>query len=249
MFGDIIGGHHTTSGAIMWLVKYLTTSPHIQKNLRSVLHTTLSTAKAENRLFTFDEIRRAKLPYFDAVIEEMLRINAVTVTREALRDTTILDRPIKKGTQVFFVSNGPGFLSPSIPLNNESQRSANSRAAKINGTWDESRDLTIFDPERWLVRKNTNHNNNNDNDNSSSEAHLSEHDVDFDGAAGPQLVFGLGPRACWGRRLAQMEMRTMIAILVWEFELLETPAALSGYAGLEGIARVPRQCYVRLRKL
>lgn len=244
MFGDIIGGHHTTSGAMMWLAKYLTTSPHIQKNLRSVLHTTLSTAKAENRLFTFDEIRRAKLPYFDAVIEEMLRINAVTVTREALCDTTILGYPIRKGTQVFFVSNGPGFLSPSIPLDNESQRSSNSRAAKINDAWDETRDLTIFDPERWLVRKNTN----NNNDNSSSEASLSEHDVEFDGAAGPQLVFGLGPRACWGRRLAQMEMRTMIAMLVWEFELLETPAAISGYAGLEGIARVPQQCYVRLRK-
>ena len=227
----------------MWLVKYLTTSPHIQKNLRSVLHSTLSAAKAENRLFTFDEIRRAKLPYFDAVIEEMLRINAVTVTREAMCDTTILGRPIKKGTQVFFVSNGPGFLSPSIPLDDESQRSSNSRAAKINATWDETQDLTVFDPERWLVR-------NNDKDNNSIEkGGLTDQDVEFDGAAGPQLVFGLGPRACWGRRLAQMEMRTMIAMLVWEFELLDTPAAISGYAGLEGIARVPQQCFVRLRKI
>ncbi|KAA8567240.1 hypothetical protein EYC84_010280 [Monilinia fructicola] len=110
-------------------------------------------AKSENRLFTFEEIRRAKIPYLDAVIEEMLRINAVTVTREAMCNTTILGYPIKKGTQVFFVSNGPGFLSPSIPID-DSKRSETSRAAKLNGTWNESQDLTLFDPERWLVRKN-----------------------------------------------------------------------------------------------
>ena len=219
----------------MWLAKYLTDSPRIQTKLRSVLYEALSAAKEEDRDFTFDEIRRAKLPYFDAVIEEMLRINAVTVTREALCDTTILGYPIKKGTQVFFVSNGPGFLSPSITLD-DSKRSESSRAAKLNATWDETQDLTVFDPERWLVRKN-------------NGKGLSENDVEFDGAAGPQLVFGLGPRACWGRRLAHMEMRTIIAMLVWKFELLETPPAVSSHAGLEGIARVPQQCYIKLRKI
>ncbi|KAI9690325.1 MAG: hypothetical protein M1822_009286 [Bathelium mastoideum] len=234
MFGDIIGGHHTTSGAMMWLAKYLTDLPQIQTKLRLVLYKTFSTAKEENRLFTLEEIRRAKLPYLDSVIEEMLRINAVTVTREALCDTTILGCPIKKGTQVFFVSNGPGFLSPSIPID-DSKRSEASRAAKINSTWDETRDLTLFDPERWLVRKNKGEG-------------LLETDVDFNGAAGPQLVFGSGPRACWGRRLAYLEMKIIIAMLVWNFHLLETPPALSSHAGLEGIARIPQQCYLRLNK-
>ncbi|KAL8746436.1 MAG: hypothetical protein Q9190_001533 [Brigantiaea leucoxantha] len=235
MFGDIVGGHHTTSGAMMWLAKYLTELPHIQNKLRSVLYETLSNAKEEGRLFTLEEVRRAKLPYLDAVVEEMLRINAVTVTREALCDTTILDCPIRKGTQVFFVSNGPGFLSPSLHVD-DSKRSHTSHAAKINGTWDETQDLTAFDPDRWLVRK-------NDGDG------LLDYDVDFDGAAGPQLAFGLGRRACWGRRLAYSEMKTMIAMLVWKFRLLETPPALSSHAGLEGIARVPQQCYLRLCKL
>ncbi|EGO58518.1 hypothetical protein NEUTE1DRAFT_39987 [Neurospora tetrasperma FGSC 2508] len=235
MFGNIVGGHHTTSGAMMWLTKYLTDHPVVQSNLRSVLYTTLSAAKNENRLFTFEEIRHAKLPYLDAIMEEMLRINAVPVTREALTDTTILGYPIKKGTQVFFMSNGPGFLSPSFPID-ESRRSETSRASKINATWDETQDLAAFVPERWLVRKREGNG-------------LLTDDVDFDGAAGPQLVFGLGPRTCWGRRLAYMEMRIVIAMLVWNFELLKTPPALSSYAGLEGIARVPQQCYVRLRKL
>ncbi|KAK5994066.1 Cytochrome P450 monooxygenase TRI13 [Cladobotryum mycophilum] len=235
MFGNIIGGHHTTSGAMMWLSKYLSDLPRIQTTLRSVLYETLSVARQENRLFTFEEIRHAKLPYLDAVIEEMLRINAVPVTREAMCDTTVLGFPIKKGTQVFFMSNGPGFLSPSMTID-ASKRSESSRAAKINASWDESRDLSLFEPERWLVRKND------------GQGVLAD-DVDFDGAAGPQLVFGLGPRSCWGRRLAHMEMRTIIAMLVWKFELLEAPRELSGHSGLEGIARVPKQCYLRLRKL
>ncbi|KXX82889.1 putative cytochrome P450 12c1, mitochondrial [Madurella mycetomatis] len=235
LFGDIVGGHHTTSGAMMWLAKYLTDLPHIQDKLRSVLYETLSTARQENRLFTFEEIRHARLPYLDAVIEEMLRINAVPVTREALCDTTVLGYPIKKGTQVFFMSNGPGFLSPSFPVD-DSKRSESSRAAKINANWDESKDLTLFEPERWLVRKRE------------GDGVLAD-DVDFDGAAGPQLVFGLGPRSCWGRRLSLMEIRVIIAMLVWNFQLIRSPPELSGYAGLEGIARVPQKCYLRINKI
>lgn len=81
----------------MWLTKYLTDLPQIQTKLRSVLYDTLSAAKEENRLFTFEEIHHAKLPYLNAVIEEMLRVNAVPVTREALCDTTILDAQSRKG--------------------------------------------------------------------------------------------------------------------------------------------------------
>ncbi|KAK2038885.1 cytochrome P450 [Colletotrichum somersetense] len=235
MFGNIIGGHHTTGGAMMWLTKYLTTSTEIQDKLRSVLYETLSAARRENRLFTFQEIRHAKIPYLDAVIEEMLRINAVPMTREAMCDTTILGRPIRKGTQVFFISNGPGFLSPPLSVE-DGERSEYSRAAKMNAAWNAARDPALFDPERWLVRK------------KDGEGLLAE-DVEFDGAAGPQLVFGLGPRSCWGRRLAYMEMRIILAIIVWNFRLLPVPPELSSYAGLEGIARVPQQCYVRLSEM
>ncbi|KAF2799147.1 cytochrome P450 [Melanomma pulvis-pyrius CBS 109.77] len=233
IFGDIIGGHHTTSGAMMWLVKYLTDFPRIQSKLRTILRAGLPSAYEQQRFPTFEEIRSARIPYLDAVIEEMLRLNAVTVTREALCDTQILGCHIPKGTQVFLVSNGPGFLSPSLPID-ESKRSETSRIAKLRGTWDETEDLTVFDPERWLIYK-------SDGD--------GDENVEFDGAAGPQLVFGLGPRGCWGRKLAHMEMRTILALLIWNYELLETPQALSSYAGLEGIARVPQKCYVKLRKI
>lgn len=219
----------------MWLAKYLSDSPQIQDRLRSELHEALAAARHDSRLFTFEEIRQAKIPYLDAIIEEMLRINAVPVTREALRDTTILGCPIKRGTQVFLMSNGPGFLSPPIPVD-DSKRSETSRAAKLNARWDEARELSRFDPERWLVRR-------GDADGAPTD------DVVFDGAAGPQLAFGLGPRSCWGKRLAGLEMRTILAMLVWNFRFLRSPPAFSGYAGLEGIARVPKQCYVTIVKI
>lgn len=210
-----------------WVTKYLTGHPHAQSKLRSALYSALPEAVEEKRFPTFEELRRAQIPYLDAVIDEMLRLTAVTVTREALCDTEVLGQWIPKGSQIFLVSNGPGFLSPSLPID-DTKRSPTSRAAK-DRSWDETKDMKIFDPERWLVRKGK--------------------EVEFDGVAGPQLGFGLGPRACWGRRLAHMEIRTVMSLLVWNFEMLEIPESLGGYAGFDGISRRPQKCFVRLRKL
>ncbi|PYH87797.1 cytochrome P450 [Aspergillus ellipticus CBS 707.79] len=229
IFGNVIAGHHTTSGAVLWVFKYLTDWPAVQAKLRAALHATQPDALREGRWPTFEELRRARLPYLDAVLEEVLRLNAVTVTRQALCDTEILGRPIPKGTEVFLVSNGPGFLAPPMPVD-ETKRTETSRAAKLRDTWDEEdRGMTDFEPERWLRKGEDGQ------------------EVEFDGAAGPQLVFGLGPRACWGRRLAMLEMRVLTALVLWRFELLAAPEKLSSYRGVEGIARVPQMCYLRLR--
>ena len=210
-----------------WVTKYLTGHPHAQSKLRSALYSALPEAVGEKRFPTFEELRRAHIPYLDAVIDEMLRLTAVTVTREALCDTEVLGQWIPKGSQIFLVSNGPGFLSPSLPID-DAKRSPTSREAK-DRSWDETKDMKIFDPERWLVQKGE--------------------DVEFDAVAGPQLGFGLGARGCWGRRLAHMEIRTVMSLLVWNFEMLEIPESLGGYAGFDGISRRPQKCFVRLRKL
>jgi cytochrome P450 len=213
---------------MMWIIKYLTDYPEVQAKLRGILYDSIAHAKQCNRIPTFSEIRSARIPYLDAVVEEVNRLNAFTVTRSALVDTQILGCPIPKGTEVFMVSNGPGFMSPHLPVD-DTKRTEASRAAKIRDYWDESEDLTVFRPERWL----------------STDA---DGTTEFDGAAGPQLVFGLGPRACWGRRLATLELRTIIAMLIWTFEFLETPKSLSSYRAYEGIARAPHMCYVRLKR-
>ncbi|KAL5583935.1 hypothetical protein FOVSG1_015286 [Fusarium oxysporum f. sp. vasinfectum] len=227
-FGDLVASHHTNSGAMCWISKYLTGNPACQSKLRSSLYEEIPEAAAEHRSPTFDEIRCAKLPYLEAVIAEMQRLTPFTMVREAMSDTEILGHRIPRGCQVFMVNGGPGFLSPSFPVD-ETLRSPTSRQAKSRGSWDESKDLKIFDPERWLFLK-------------------EDGSIGFDAIAGPQLGFGAGARQCWGRRMAQLQVKVIMALVVWNFEFLEIPESLGGYAAYDGISRQPQQTFVRLRK-
>ncbi|KAK0671957.1 cytochrome P450 [Cercophora samala] len=229
IFADMISGHHTTGGSMGWVTKYLTGFPEAQTKLRKALYSALPSAAAEQRPPTFDELRHAKIPYLEAVIEETLRLTPFSMTRETAQDTEILGYKIPKGCQVMMVNAGPGYLSPSLPVN-ENARSPTSKAAKRRPNWDETKDLKLFDPERWLVTK-------------------EDGSVEFDSAAGPQLGFGMGLRQCWGRKLAQLEIRTIMALVVWNFELLGIPEGLGGYAGYDGVSRQPQKVYVRLRKM
>ncbi len=63
---------------------------------------------------------------------------------------------------------------------------------------------------------------------------------------GPHLAFGLGPRGCFGKKLAYTQLRIMIVLVVWEFELKKVPPELSGYGAAEKLTRRPQQCFVRL---
>lgn len=229
MFADPMTGHHTTSSAITWVTKYLTGFPHTQKRLREELYRAFPHAVDEKRPPTFEELRLAKLPYLEAVVEEGRRLTPFVIVREAAEDLDILGHKIPKGSQCFMVSAGPGITMPRVPVD-ENTRSPSSKAAKRWGVWDESRDLRLFEPERWLVTR-------------------EDGSVDFDATAGPQLGFGMGTRQCWGRRLAQLAIRTVIALVVWEFELLEIPDELGGYAGLDGISREPVKAFGRFKKI
>ncbi|KAB8235182.1 cytochrome P450 [Aspergillus alliaceus] len=227
-FADLIAGHHTTGGSMGWVTKFLTGYPETQASLRAALYAAIPEAVGDKRSPTFDELRRAKVPYLEAVIEEMLRLTPFSMTREVTTDTEILGHKIPKGCQVFMVNGGPGYLSPSLPVD-EAKRSPTSQIARVRGNWDESKDLKLFDPERWLVVK-------------------GDGSVDFDGGAGPQLGFGMGIRQCWGRRMAHLEIRTIIALIVWNFDLLDIPNSLGGYAGFDGISRQPQRVFIRLRR-
>lgn len=211
-------------------MKFLAENQDVQSRLRSELRGTYAEAVEEQREPTFEELNHPRHPYLEAVVEEALRCHSTTVTREALADTELLGYHIPKGTVVFCVSNGPGFYKPSLPVN-DSKRSPSSKAAAKPKAWDESRDLSEFDPDRWLVKKSTN---------------AGESKLEFDGNSGPQLIFGAGPRGCFGRRLAYIEMRLLTALVVWNFKLLPTPKDLSSHAATDGISHRATQCYVRL---
>ena len=107
----------------------------------------------------------------------------------------------------------------------------------------------LFRPERWLS--------------------ISESDeTSFNPNAGPTHAFGTGPRGCYGIKQAYMQLKIFFILVIWNFELLQPPAALSSFAVLgtyrpsnveilanfvlsrnkDAGIRHPQQCYLRLRE-
>ncbi|EXK38432.1 hypothetical protein FOMG_08825 [Fusarium oxysporum f. sp. melonis 26406] len=178
LFGFIIAGHDTTAATLSWGVRCIADAPQAHRKLQSLLQNAFSTALAEHRQPTIDEITSASIPYLDAVIEETLRLSAVfpIVSREAMVDTMILGHAIPKGTSVFFTLNGPSLMKPpiGIPENiwSESLQGTKSRY----GEW-RAEDVEQFIPERWI-----------DVDDKGVET--------YNAMKGPFLTFGSGPRGC-----------------------------------------------------
>lgn len=218
-----------------WSSKLLAENPGWQGRLRKALHAAFPTAKTENRCPTAREIMETSIPFLDATIEETLRYRptAPLGTRDAIRDTTILGHPVPKGTTVIWLVNSSNFLKPAMEVD-ESRRSQRCQEEKKQqsgrvGEWEDN-DIGLFKPERWLTTD-------------------KEGSTVFDGNAGPSSPFGMGLRSCFGRRLAHVEMKIILAMLFWSFELLECPAELSGHSGHLALTYKPAQCYVRLKKV
>jgi cytochrome P450 len=180
---------------------------------------------------TVHEITSTHVPYLDAALEEILRCAGTIqfINRESVVDTTILGHRIPKGTTIIMPSDGAGIKSPAFDIDENSRHISSQDAKKAGKTrheWDPM-DIGAFKPERWL---------------SSDEA-------EFDSASGPQLAFSLGTRSCFGKRLAYLQLRMMVTLIVWNFELLRCPDELSSYGHKVGLTTETTQCFVRLRKV
>lgn len=231
-FGFMTAGHDTTATTVAWGVKLLADHQQVQRRLRSELRAALPAAATDKRAPTYQELIKAHVPYLDAVVDEVLRhANTIAfVVRTALVDTTVLGCHIPKGTDVFLMANGAGYLEPALPIDDAARspgarRHHNNKA--LTGDWDGA-DITAFKPERWL------------------RIDPVTGDEMFDPMAGPTLAFGLGPRGCFGRRLALQSLRIHFAMTLWHFHLLKMPPELSGYDAVQRFAREPIQCYMRL---
>ncbi|EHK23104.1 uncharacterized protein TRIVIDRAFT_191659 [Trichoderma virens Gv29-8] len=71
----------------------------------------------------------------------------------------------------------------------------------------------------------------------------------YDPNAAPMSTFGLGPRDCFGKKLAYLEFRLLLTMIVWNFELQKCAGELSSYEGWYKTFVVPWQCYVRPNKI
>ncbi|TPX07063.1 uncharacterized protein E0L32_011051 [Thyridium curvatum] len=227
LFGFMLGGYETTSTNVCWGLKFLTKHQDIQQKLRAALRSGFPRAFRADENPTVQELLSTNIPYLDAVIAEVMRcsIGALAAIRVATVDTQILGHAIPKGTDVFLMNNGPGKLMKPIEVP-ESLRSDSSREAKDRtGAWDPS-DIGVFKPERWLV-----------NDEAGNYT--------FDPLAGPAHPFGAGPRGCFGRKWALLEIRIIFVLAFWNFELLPTPESLSSWR--VGEQNQAEQMYLRLR--
>jgi cytochrome P450 len=197
--------------------------------LRSDIKTAFPTAVDLNRLPTAEEISRTSIPYLDAVEEEIFRmsVTSASTARVATTDTTVLGHFIPKGANVFLLNNGASFIAPAFDIP-ESQRSDSSRKAKVVKEWNDD-DVHQFRPERWLV------------DEGNAEV--------FNPTAGAQMLFGAGPRSCYGRRLAYQQLRYLLLMTIWSFELQYAGDKLSSYDAIHTMTRHPNQCYIKLRVL
>ncbi|KAM6529936.1 hypothetical protein FALCPG4_008058 [Fusarium falciforme] len=229
----LIGGHETTSSALRWGISYLSSDQRVQAHLREALDQAHPQARAEKRLPSLEEIIQARVPYLDAVVEEVLRHSRplAMCMREAQTDTQILGAHIPKGTTVVFLANGPSVFTPRIQFD-ESRQSEWATSRREKHPVNDEIDIGAFSPERWLrVEKHED----------------GTEETVFDANLFPIQAFGLGPRACFGRRLAYREMKIFFTLITWKFELLSLPDALAVPKEVFSLTRNPKEVYVKLR--
>ncbi|KAI1875956.1 uncharacterized protein JN550_001452 [Neoarthrinium moseri] len=221
-------GHDTTSNTLSWWIKYMAHSQTVQSKLRSALRD----AFPGIGLPSVNDLVDCDIPYLDAVIEEAMRLaGTATVTRQAIVDTEILGKKIPKGTNIVF-NNIMKSRPVAVP---EEVRSATSRAAYekrgrpgIDGPAGDN--LSDFVPERWLIKG-------------------QDGKVEFDAYAIPRLGFGDGPRGCFGRKLAMLELRIMITLTALSFNMLPLSSKRDNMEAVETMFRKPKACYARFEKL
>ncbi|KAI0124622.1 cytochrome P450 [Xylariales sp. AK1849] len=189
---------------------------HIRMNKRRCgrhLHVAFPKAFASGRQPSIEEVTKAKVPIFNAYLEDVLRVGTLLpiIGREAMNDTSILGHSIPEGTMCFMSMQGATYTEPGFPISEMSRSESSQKHREVIGDWaDTPFSPNEFLPERWL-RKDENG------------------EVVFDYYARPFLPFSNGPRGCFGKRLAYLELRIVTILLVWNFEYLPLPSHLDSW--------------------
>ncbi|KAG8950974.1 hypothetical protein FRC03_012680 [Tulasnella sp. 419] len=226
IFDYVMAGYDTTASALAFGVKYLTENPSVQIKLREELLHNLS--EPDNRHISYDDIATGdKTPYLEAVMSEILRCGQIGgVMRDTMEDITIQGKVVPKGTEILFLT---GFAGMRATKSWGAAKAAESSSFKPSrGFWNDE-DTEKFVPERWLT----------DGPNGEKV---------FSANQGYSAPFGYGPRACFGQKLAMLEIKVMIATISLSFFLDRVPKELDGTDVRQVLVREPEQCYVSLRE-
>ncbi|KAK1985852.1 cytochrome P450 [Colletotrichum cereale] len=232
LWGYMVGGQDSTHSTLCFAVKYLTANPDAQSKLRRALRLAYPEADEQDRQPTLKEILKTQVHFLDAFIEETLRVcsPAGAVAKEALCDMSVSGHIIPKGTPIIFMLNGPTINMAGAEVE-EIKRSGLSHKVSSEGFDDWSQSPFPpgeFHPERWLQADETGN-------------------VKFESTAGPSLTFSTGPRGCWGKRLAYMELKLIVTLLVWDLVFMGLPAEMEDNGLVEGLFTKPKSCFVKLQ--
>lgn len=232
LWGYLVGGQDSTHSTLSFTVKYLAKNQDAQSKLRQALRLAYPEAHEQQREPVLEEIIKTQVPFLDAVIEETLRMcsPAASVMKEALCDMTVLGHVVPKGTPIMFMLTGPTFTESGAGVE-ETKRSETSQKQSNESVDDWAQ--TQFPPEefhaeRWLKP-----------DESGEEK--------FNNKAGPFMSFSNGPRGCWGKRLAYLELKLIVTMLVWDLEFLKLPTELEDDGLIQGLFTKPKSCLVKLK--
>ncbi|KAH8629616.1 hypothetical protein IG631_16873 [Alternaria alternata] len=234
IFDELTGyyqaGHETSATTITWTLKFLAQNQDAQDKLRSDLRQYHAEAYQAGRQPTKEEIAGADIPYLHAIIEETLRMRPPfpALIRSTLVDTEIMGYRIPKGTTILMPSSGPGLDEPAIPVPGDLRTKSN--ITKRRPDWSPE-DVHLYNPDRWLK--------------------LDEEfgRLKFDPSAGPMQSFGFGPRQCFGKRLAYIQLRTLVTLLFWNFKFVELDGEIASLQGHESTTLIPNYCHVKLEEV
>lgn len=217
----LITGHETTASSIGWALKYLADEHGVQDRLHQELIRFLPDSGTAP---TSEQIVATRLPYLDAFIAETLRYSCTGPIsfREAVQDCTILGHRISTGTPIVLMTQDVTHQEATHTGHQPRPTNSNSASPKEQETQPIAEySLNQFHPGRWLSP-----------------------DGDFNPSAAASLAFSGGSRGCFGQKIAMLEMKIFLAILVWNFRFPRLSAGLSHYGSLDGLTRKPSCCFV-----
>lgn len=216
----LITGHETTASSIGWALKYLADDQAVQGRLHEEL---LRFLPDSGTVPTSEQMTMTRLPYLDAFIAETLRYSCTGPIsfREAVQDCTILGHRIPSGTPIILMTQDVTHQE-ATHLGHESRPAGSSPAStgRPESLGIAEPPLNEFHPGRWLSP-----------------------DGEFDPNAASSLSFSGGSRGCFGQRIAMLEMRVFLAVLVWNFRFAKLDPGLSRYGSLDGLTRKPSCCF------
>ncbi|KAG8922183.1 hypothetical protein FRC02_012080 [Tulasnella sp. 418] len=224
MVNYMLAGFDSTASALMFGIKFLMNHPNVQFKLREELLSSLQSP--QDRLVTYDEIANGdKTPYLEAVVNEILRCAQVgaAINREVQEDIVVMGKHIPKGTQMLMMPGLGGLRAT------KSWAKSRANDPGFNPTkefWDDM-NYEEFNPDRWLVTG-------------------EDGKIVFSQKQGYSAPFSFGPKACFGQKLAVLEIKVILATLNLAFFWDKVPDELNGPGLVEVLTRKPEMCYVNL---